>query len=169
MSLKSWGPLLENGEFRLNEFRILRVKKNNIDRLRELNFVFGNAFEDTKSYHSKKPSIRYLQRLIEKPHFIVLVAVARGKVVGGLVAYILEKFEQQRSEVYIYDLAVEKEFRRQGVASGLIKTLQVVAKKAGAYAIFVQADKVDKPAIALYSMFGVREAPYHFDIPVKLK
>jgi len=27
-------------------------------------------------------------------------------VVGGLAAYVLEKFEQQRREIYIYDLAV---------------------------------------------------------------
>ena len=35
---------------------------------------------------------------------------------GALVAYVLEKFERERSEVYIYDLAVAATHRRQGIA-----------------------------------------------------
>ena len=34
----------------------------------------------------------------------------------------------------------------------------------GAYVIFVQADIIDEPAIALYSKLGAREEVLHFDI-----
>ena len=35
------------------------------------------------------------------------------EVVGGLAAYELRKFEQARSEFYLYDLAVSEAHRRQ--------------------------------------------------------
>ncbi|MBF4499661.1 GNAT family N-acetyltransferase, partial [Vibrio vulnificus] len=72
--------------------------------------------------------------------FIALAAVQDDAVIGGLAAYILQKFEQERSEVYIYDLAVAANHRRKGIATALINELKGVARVRGAYVIFVQAD-----------------------------
>jgi aminoglycoside 3-N-acetyltransferase I len=102
--------------------------------------------------------------LLEREDFIPLVAVADGKVVGGLVAYVLQKFEQERSEIYIYDLAVDEEYRRRGIATGLINKLREIARERGAWVIYVQADHGDDPAIKLYESLGTREDVLHFDI-----
>jgi aminoglycoside 3-N-acetyltransferase I len=75
-------------------------------------------------------------------------------------------FEQQRSEIYIYDLAVASAHRREGIATALIKELERIAVSRAAYVIFVEADIVDTPAIALYSKLGTRESVLHFDITV---
>jgi len=75
-------------------------------------------------------------------------------VVGGIAAYVLPKFEQARSEMYIYDLAVAESHRRQGVATAMIAELQKVATRRGVYVIFVQADHDDEPAICLYTKLG---------------
>jgi aminoglycoside 3-N-acetyltransferase I len=83
-----------------------------------------------------------------------------------LAAYLLRKFEQERREAYIYDLAVAEGARRRGIATGLIEALKPVARAAGAHVIFVQADREDDPAIALYARLGRREEVFHFDIPV---
>lgn len=85
---------------------------------------------------------------------------------AGIAAYEIHKFEQQRSEIYIYDLAVAAAHRRQGVATALIQELRAVAAARGAYVIFVQADAGDAPAIALYGTLGRREDVLHFDIEV---
>lgn len=98
--------------------------------------------------------------------FIALSAFDGERVVGGLAAYVLQKFEQERSEVYIYDLAVAEEHRRLGIATGLIEALKGIAAGLGAYVIFVQADCGDDPAIALYTRLGTREDVMHFDIEV---
>jgi aminoglycoside 3-N-acetyltransferase I len=95
---------------------------------------------------------------------VAVAALRDGEVIGGLAAYVLPKFEQARSEVYLYDLAVAAGHRRQGVATALIACLQRVAAERGAYVIFVQADLGDEPAIALYTKLGVREDVLHFDI-----
>ena len=134
--------------------------------LKDLLRVFGEAFGDVATYQDSVPSDDYLTRLLSKDHFIAVVAMRGEAVVGGLAAYVLDKFEQERREIYIYDLAVEESHRRRGVATGLIRALQTVAAERNAYVIFVQADPQDGPATALYESFGAKETPYHFDIAV---
>jgi aminoglycoside 3-N-acetyltransferase I len=135
--------------------------------LKALLAVFGEAFGEVETYQAQVPSDAYLRALLVKPHFIALAALDGAEVVGGLAAYVLEKFEQARSEIYIYDLAVLEGHRRRGVATGLIRALQGIAEERGAYVIFVQADRVDEPAIRLYESLGTREDVFHFDIPVR--
>ena len=70
-----------------------------------------------------------------------------NEVVGGLAAYELDKFEQDRREIYIYDLVVVESHRRMGVATGLIGELKRIASERNVYVIFVQADTGDRPGI----------------------
>ncbi len=130
--------------------------------------MFGEAFADTDAYAGHRPSRDYLQRLLAGDSFIALAAVNDGQVIGGLAAYELRKFEQERSEIYLYDLAVASTHRRQGIATALIQELKGIAARRGAYVIFVQADTgvEDEPAIALYTKLGMREDVVHFDISV---
>ena len=128
--------------------------------------TFGEAFDDVETYGRHRPGAAYMERLLASDHFIALAATVDGDVVGGLTAYVLQKFEQERSEIYIYDLAVVEAHRRKGVATALIQELQKIAGTYGAYVIFVQADLGDEPAIALYTKLGMREDVLHFDIAV---
>lgn len=134
--------------------------------MRALLAMFASAFNDEASYATSIPSDAYLRRLLSREHFITLVAMKGGDVVGGLAAYVLDKFEQERSEIYIYDLAVAASHRREGIATALIERLKEIGAARGASAIFVQADHGDDPAIALYTKLGVREDVMHFDIDI---
>lgn len=126
--------------------------------------LFGRAFEDAPSYVDKRPENRYLQRLLNSDTFVAIVAQAGSQVVGGLAGYVLPKFEQARSEFYIYDLAVDAAYRRRGVATAMIERLKRLAATRGIYVIYVQADLGDDAAIALYTKLGAREDVLHFDI-----
>ncbi|HEY0625556.1 MAG TPA: AAC(3)-I family aminoglycoside N-acetyltransferase [Allosphingosinicella sp.] len=128
--------------------------------------MFGAAFEEPETYNAARLSAAYLQRLLGKDSFIAIAALDGEEVVGGIAAYVLDKFEQERSEIYIYDLAVAETHRRRGIATAMIAQLQRIAAERGAWVIFVQADYGDEPAIALYSKLGQREDVLHFDIPV---
>jgi aminoglycoside 3-N-acetyltransferase I len=136
--------------------------------VRELLAVLGEAFGEPETYGGRPPDDAYLVRLLGRPQVLVLAALdgAGATVVGGLIAYELEKLEQARSEIYIYDLAVAEAHRRRGVATGLIRALGKIAKARGAWVMFVQADRTDPPAIRLYESLGTREDVHHFDIPV---
>ena len=128
--------------------------------------VFGEAFQDAETYTDARPSSAYLEHLLATRHFIAIAALKGGAVVGGLAAYELQKFERERSEIYIYDLAVAAAHRREGIATALIEELKTIASARGAYVIFIQADRGDDPAIALYTKLGAREDVLHFDISV---
>jgi aminoglycoside 3-N-acetyltransferase I len=145
---------------------IRQLSANDLPLMESLLTTFGKAFDEVDTYSSSRPSAAYLQRLLSSDYFIALAALKNGAVIGGLAAYELQKFEQERSEIYIYDLAVAAAHRRKGVATELIEELKKIAVARSAYVIFVQADIGDDPAIALYTKLGAREDVLHFDIAV---
>ncbi len=145
---------------------IRELSDADIATMRELLDVFGQAFDEIDTYTSQQPSDTYLRDRLKCDVFIALAAVEDNAVIGGLAAYELKKFERQRSEIYIYDIAVAEQHRRRGIATQLIEKLKIIASRRGAYVIFVQADHSDPPAIALYSKLGTREDVLHFDIDV---
>jgi aminoglycoside 3-N-acetyltransferase I len=145
-------------------FTVHRLGPADLTTMRRLNALFGEAFDDEKTYGAEPPSDAYLSAWLAKGHVIALAALDAGAVVGGLVAYELEKFERARREIYIYDLAVAEGQRRRGVATALIEHLRGLAAERGAWVIFVQADYGDDPAVALYTKLGTREDVMHFDI-----
>ena len=148
---------------------IYQLTSSDVPLMEALLMTFGEAFNEVETYTANRPSEDYLRQLLGSDMFIALAAVKQGKVVGGLAAYELKKFEQARGEIYIYDLAVALENRREGIATALIEKLKEIAAERGADVIFVQADTgpEDEAAIALYSKLGKREEVLHFDIPVR--
>jgi aminoglycoside 3-N-acetyltransferase I len=104
--------------------------------------------------------------LLGRDTFIALAPIAGGRGVGRLAAHELPKFEQERSEIYLYDLAVAASHRRRGIATAMIQELVRIAAAHGCWVVFVQADRGDEPAINLYTKLGRREEVLHFDLRV---
>lgn len=148
-------------------FRIRQLAAHDTPLMDALLTVFGDAFGDVETYGRARPGQAYMERLLGSRDFIALVALDGEAVVGGLAAYELVKFEQERSEIYIYDLAVASSHRRRGIATALIGELKAIAATRGAWVVYVQADHGDDPAIALYTGLGTREDVLHFDIAVR--
>jgi aminoglycoside 3-N-acetyltransferase I len=146
-------------------FEIQTLSIADIATMRQMLVMFGEAFGERETYTASQPSDAYLKDLLSGGTFVAVAATSEGQVVGGLAAYFLRKFEQARTEVYIYDLAVDAAFRRRGIATAMIEALKKIAQAKGAWVIYVQADHGDDAAIALYTRLGVREDVLHFDIP----
>ena len=147
-------------------YSIKSLTINDVNLFHQLLNCFEEVFDEPHNYGRNRPDDEYIKSLLSDDTFIALVALDDDKVIGGLAAYELRKFEQPRSEIYIYDLAVYEEYRRQGVATALIKHLKPIARERGAWVIIVQADQNDDPPINLYTKLGKREDIHHFDIPV---
>lgn len=145
-------------------FDVRQLGPGDVASLQGMLSMFGAAFGEVATYTGQQPDHGYLERLLSSRIFVAVAAFVGDEVVGGIAAYALPKFEQARSELYIYDLAVDARHRRQGVATAMLAKLREIAAERGVYVIFVQADHGDAPAIALYSKLGVREDVLHFDI-----
>ena len=145
-------------------FTIRVLTGADVPALRDMLGMFGDAFEEPNTYLGQQPDDAYLRRLLEADDFVAVAAHSRAQVVGGLVGYIFKKFEQRRSELYIYDLAVDAGHRCRGIATALIEEARALAPQRSCYVVFVQADAQDEAAIALYSKLGARQEVLHFDI-----
>ena len=88
------------------KYSLQRLGENDLVLMRDLNRLFGDVFEDRKTYSDKIPSDEYIISFLANKNHIVFVATIDNKVIGGLVAYTLTKFEMDRKEVYLYDLAI---------------------------------------------------------------
>jgi ribosomal protein S18 acetylase RimI-like enzyme len=113
------------------------------------------------------PNTDYLRRLLENKNFYVFVAVLNNMVVGGLTAYQLQQYYSTSPIVYIYDVAVQKEFQRQGIGKELMSKFLIYCREIGIEEVFVQADKVDAHALKFYSATGgVPQEVVHFSYPL---
>jgi len=146
------------------EIRLL--SPDDVSLMQSMSTVFGEAFDEVETYCGARPGAAYLAQLLSSEHFIALAALERGEVVGGIAAYELQKFEQERREIFVYDLAVASAHRRRGIATALIREMKAIAARRGAHVVFVQAEAGDGPAIALYSGFSRGEEALHFEIEV---
>lgn len=142
-----------------------RLRKGDDPQFEAMLDLFATAFDDAESYSTARPSPAWRERFLAQDTNIALVALSGTELAGALVAYELPKFEQERREFYIYDLAVAAPHRRRGIATALISALKSIAKARGSWVIYVQADHGDDAAIALYTSLGTREDVAHFDIP----
>lgn len=147
-----------------SNFHIKRLNADDLTLVSQMLDLFGEAFDDPEDYTGRPPSQAYTVRLLQSDSFICLAALRDDRVIGALAAYELVKFEQERSEVFIYDLAVRADCRRAGVATQLILALKPIAAACGAKVMFLRAHLEDQGAIALYSRLGSREDVLQFDI-----
>jgi aminoglycoside 3-N-acetyltransferase I len=143
---------------------IIRLTPRDATRFADWLTLFGRVFDELDTYTAAMPSAGYRDRLLAGPNFIALAALEDGELAGALAAYVLVKFEQERSEIYIYDLAVDEAYRRKGLATALVNETRHIAHDIGAWVVYVQADYVDPPAVALYTKLGAREDVLHFDM-----
>ena len=126
---------------------IKKLSSTHIDLFIELINLFEVVFE---MEDFQMPPQAYLKNLLAKPNFMVLVALKNDQVIAGLTIYTLEQYYTTKPLAYIYDLAVQTSWQRQGIGQQLIKTAKEYCKNLGYEEVFVQADKADHYALDFY-------------------
>ena len=114
--------------------------------------VFREVFDWEES---EFPDSSYLANLLGNPQFLVLVAKAENKIIGGLTAYVLPGYQTKKSSIFIYDLGVATNFQRQGIGKSLIDILLDYAKNRQIQDVFVDTEQEDnEDALAFYQKTG---------------
>ncbi|RJS50291.1 GNAT family N-acetyltransferase [Bacillus sp. PK3_68] len=117
----------------------------------KLVLLFNKEFESQDLNYVNDKNIR---NLIAKPDFICFVAFIGDEVVGGLTGYELLMYDQEGSSMYLYDLAVDKNYQRRGIGSNLVGELMDYCRSKDIKGLFVQADVEDQHAIEFYNKIG---------------
>lgn len=104
----------------------------------------------------------YLDRLLRRDDFWALAAFAGDAIVGGLTAHTLPMTRAERSEIFIYDVAVRGDHQRQGVGRRLMTALRDEAAACGITDLFVPADDDDLHALDFYRALGGVPSPVTF-------
>lgn len=149
------------------EITARRIVEHDLDGFRAMNAVLAEGFGEPETYADRPPGAGYAAAWLANPANVAILAESGDEPIGALAGYVLQKFEQARSELFIYDLAVLECHRRLGAGTALIEEARRLARQAGARTIFIQADAIPEgePARALYRKFARSElTAHHFDI-----
>ncbi len=122
-----------------------KLHRGNEKDFYDLVLLFNEEFETTNEVNKEN-----IRQLLNNSNFVCFVSYIDKKIVGGLTAYELEMYDQKGSSMYIYDLAVSKEYQRNGIGSRLVNEIMDYCRSKGIKDMFVQADAVDEHAIQFY-------------------
>lgn len=101
----------------------------------------------------------YLDRLLARADFRAFAALDGDRVVGGLRAHVLPMTSSERSELFLYDIAVLPEQQRRGVGRALVDALREMGDAEGIDIVWVPADNEDAHALDFYRALGGEAAP----------
>jgi GNAT superfamily N-acetyltransferase len=100
------------------------------------------------------------EKFLSNPDNILLVAFWKDQAVGFLTANRLQRFDNRKAEVLLYEVGVLKSCRHKGIGKTLIEEVKKWAKEVGADEVWVLTNKSNIAANTLYSSAGgVTENP----------
>ena len=123
------------------------LSAQDLDAFTALVYLFEDVFE-MEDFTIPPPE--HLAAVLGREGFMAMVAEDKGKVIGGLTAYTLDHYYQEQPYAYLYDLAVDRDYQRQGIGKQLITALNVHCQEQGYEEVFVQADRDEAHVLDFY-------------------
>jgi aminoglycoside 3-N-acetyltransferase I len=139
----------------MNHVRTKRLTPADRDLAGTLFAMMANVFEER--YETLSDS--YLARLLGRADFWAIAGCIGADVVGGVTAHTLPMTRTERSELFIFDIAVRKDQQRRGVGGQLMRALLECAAAVGIDDVFVAVDNDDLHALDFYRGRGGVAAP----------
>ncbi len=128
--------------------KVRDVNEKLIEEL-ERKFVIGRP--DGKS---GQWNIGNTKSFLNTPNTIFLLGYVNNEVAGMISAYVLPRMDSKKSELFFYEIGVNKNYRGKGVARALIEKLKEIAKEEGIKEMFVLTNRSNTPAMNLYKSTG---------------
>lgn len=94
---------------------------------------------------------------LRHPDNLFLGAFWDDVLCGFLTAHRLQRFDQRRAEVLLYEIGVQEDYRNRGIGKKLIAEAERWAAEVGADELWVLTNRSNLPAMALYRSTGRRE------------
>jgi GNAT superfamily N-acetyltransferase len=88
----------------------------------------------------------------------LFLAYWNDKSSGFLTAHRLQRFDERKAEVLLYEIGVNEELRNKGIGKALIETVKAWGREVQADEMWVLTNRSNQAAIALYKSAGGLEA-----------
>ncbi len=125
------------------------IRRGSIDDLENIAFLNCEIFKGM--YSSAPYSLEYYRRrLIDEAPFICLVKNDK-KLIANSIAF------EKNNSFYLWILAVDKKYRKQGIASKLLQMNEEMAKEKGLKVVSTKVYKISKEMIQLLTKRGYTE------------
>lgn len=101
-------------------------------------------------------SARYLREFLSRPENVLIVASHNGDPAGFALAYILDRIDQARRMVCLYEIDVAMSHRERGVGREMIEVLKSICRDVDATKMWTVTDRSNEAAMRLYKRTGAR-------------
>jgi ribosomal protein S18 acetylase RimI-like enzyme len=102
------------------------------------------------------PTEEWTRRFLTAPLHHLLVALAGGVAVG-LITGVETTHPDKGTEMFLYELSVLEDHRRQGTGRALVDALAALARERGCYGMWVGTESGNAAALATYRAAGAAE------------
>lgn len=99
------------------------------------------------------PKPEAVRRFLESETHHIFIAF-EGEVPAGFVTGVEMTHPDKGTEMLLYELGVDEQFRRRGTATALVEALKSLSKERGCYGIWVLTDSDNDAALATYRKAG---------------
>ncbi|MBD0333551.1 MAG: GNAT family N-acetyltransferase [Chitinophagaceae bacterium] len=100
------------------------------------------------------PGQDYLLQLLSKDTFHLIVALSENTVIGGLTAFEIPTYFKEGTEMFLYEIGVDKKYRQKGIATAMIEMLIEICKERAIQELYVGTEVENLAAQKLYSSTG---------------
>lgn len=123
---------------------IIEIDQDSTERLQE---VAEDVFDE-------KIDPDRLTKLAQEDSHILIVAIHENIVIGQVMA-IIHLHPDKATELYIDDLGVSPEFKRQGIATSMLKAMFALGKQKGCEGIWVATEPDNIEANEFYNSLNL--------------
>jgi len=94
------------------------------------------------------------ERFFSDPSNLLVVAYWNGHLCGFATACRLQRFDSRRAEVNLYEIGVDEQYQRRGIASAIVAEVNRWAREVEADETWVLTEPTNTAARALYRATG---------------
>lgn len=131
--------------------QVFKLHTTDVGLAREL-FQYFHSGEGNKT--PLEVSDGYIEGVLSRKDFHVLAAVEDKRLLGGLTAYELMRYKSERTDIFLYDIAVKPEHRQHGIGRMLLEALKKLCKDKGIQHAFVITQRFNIAALELFKDLG---------------
>jgi GNAT superfamily N-acetyltransferase len=113
-----------------------------------------NSVSDEGKTWDEEEGLRFLA---DKDNALFL-AYWNNEISGFLTAHRLQRFDERKAEILLYEIGVNEEFRKKGIGKALIEAVKAWGREVQADEVWVLTNRSNQAAMALYKSAGGLEA-----------